>query len=65
MHGFVRHAVKGDASASLEDRCGALQTVLHSAYGSELSALAEGYFELVYGCDPYTFVAHASSYCDS
>ena len=58
VHEYVRLAHEYDAPVSAGERCRALQNVLHERYGAELSALAEGYFEMIYGCDPYTFLMH-------
>ncbi|MCP5364932.1 MAG: hypothetical protein H6905_06875 [Hyphomicrobiales bacterium] len=49
----------GDKSAA---RVGVLCDKLHCRYGPECSAVAEGFFEYIYGCDPYTFLEHVTSY---
>lgn len=36
----------------------ALAQFLTEKYGGELAAVAEGCFEMVCGCDPYTFLIH-------
>jgi len=36
----------------------ALAGILTDDYGGDLAAAAEGCFELIYGCDPYTFLMH-------
>jgi hypothetical protein len=35
---------------------GALEQFLQDRYGGDVAAAAEGCFEVIYGCDPYTFL---------
>jgi|GEM_PF-3852152 hypothetical protein len=65
VHEYVRLATEYAAPVSVGERCRALQNVLHECYGAELSALAEGYFEMIYGCDPYTFLMHVDTCRDT
>lgn len=41
-----------------EGPCAALGQFLQDKYGGDLAAAAEGCFEMIYGCDPYTFLMH-------
>lgn len=63
VHGLiVKGLYDGIFTGGRRERCKALESLIDSTYGPHLSALAEGHFELVYGCDPFTFVEHALSY---
>jgi hypothetical protein len=39
---------------------GALAQFLQDKHGGDIAAAAEGCFELIYGCDPYTFLIHVA-----
>jgi hypothetical protein len=38
----------------------ALSQFLQDKHGGDLAAAAEGCFEMIYGCDPYTFLMHVA-----
>ena len=63
MHGLiVKGLYDGVFGGGRVVRFKALQGLIENAYGPHLSAVAEGHFELVFGCDPLTFLEHALSY---
>ena len=48
----------GEFQECEEGPAAALACFLHDKHGGDLAAAAEGCFELIYGCDPYTFMMH-------
>lgn len=59
---IVDRIVAGDFDGDLADRANALCKMLSARYGGELAGMAQAAFEAIYGCDPYTFLDHVTSY---
>lgn len=63
IHGIILDGiVAGDFDGDTLERSAALYKRLKARYGRDLAHMAEGAFELIYGCDPVTFLEHVTSY---
>jgi hypothetical protein len=63
LHDIIIDGLRsGQFSSHERGPSGALADLLSRVIGSDFVAIAEGHFELVYGCDPYTFVARLAGH---
>ena len=62
IHDLIIDGLNSDEFLDCQDEPGAaLAHYLQDKHGGDLTATAEGCFEFIYGCDPYTFVRRVAN----